>query len=179
MSNIITTDNQKRNWDDRFQKFRDDRIILARFLAICLILVGVVNVIPAGLFWNDWSSQDHRGPIPRWVWMQVFIALLHLVYAVYLLQIPDWASLRAVAFAMLAIAMIFGIVASGLMGSSSENFVPRFMQLSGSLIRQARLWCVAMLCVATLASYLGGRESARWQRAEKLMLEMKDKSEQD
>ncbi len=171
MSNIVTS-NPKRNWEDRFQKFRDDRVILSRLLAFCLIGVGLINVIPAGLFWNQWSRVDQPPPVPRWIWMQVFVALLHMVYAVYLLQIPDWASLRAVAFAMLGIAMLFGLVAAGLMGSSNDNFVPQFMQLSGNTVRQARLWCVAMLCVATLASYLGGRESAKWQRAEKLMLEM-------
>ena len=176
MSKIITTDNRKQSWDERFQKFRDDRVILARFLAVCLIGVGLVNVLPAGYFWNDWSRLDQPGPVPRWIWMQVFVALLHLVYAVYLLQIPDWASLRAVAFAMLGIAMLFGLVAAGLMGSSSQNVVPRFMELGGNVIRQARLWCVAMLCVATLASYLGGRESARWQRAEKLMFDMRENS---
>ena len=165
-------------WEARFQKSRDDRIVLARFLAVCLIGVAIVNVVPAVIYWRHWSSMDVVGSLPRWVYLQVFAALLHVVYAIFLVQVADWASLRAVSYAMLAIAMTFGLMSTGLIVGDASGFVPKFLELEGALIQRAGFWCVAMLCVATLASYLGGRESARWQRAEKLLFGMRNQSQE-
>lgn len=160
------------SWQLRFQKSRDDRIVLGRFLAVCLLGIALVNVIPAALYWYRWAAEDSASPLPRWVYLQAFSALLHVVYAIFLVQVADWASLRAVSWAMLVIAMSFGLLSTGLIVGDGSGFVPQFLELQGSLVRRAGLWCVAMLCVATLASYLGGRESARWQRAEQLLFSM-------
>lgn len=160
----------------RFKKSRDDRVVLAKFLAACLIGVAIVNVAPAVIYWRHWNTLDVVQSLPRWVYLQVFAALLHVVYAIFLLQVADWASLRAVSFAMLAIAMTFGLLSTGLIVGDGSGFVPKFLELEGSLVQRAGFWCVAMLCVATLASYLGGRESARWQRAEKLLFGMRNQS---
>lgn len=166
-------------WDARFQKSRDDRIVLARFLAVCLIGVAIVNVVPAVIYWYRWSSMDVvESSLPRWVYLQVFAALLHVVYAIFLVQVADWASLRAVSYAMLAVAMTFGLLSTGLIVGDGSGSVPKFLELEGSLVQRAGLWCVAMLCVATLASYLGGRESARWQRAEKLLFGMRNQGQE-
>jgi hypothetical protein len=159
---------------DRFKKSREDRVVLARFLAACLVVIAIVNVVPAVIYWYRWNSFDQVTPLPRWIYLQMFAALLHVIYAVFLIQVPDWATLKAVSFAMLAIAMSFGLISTGLTVGDGGGFVPVFLGLTPSLIRRAGLWCVAMLCVATLASYLGGRESARWQRAEKLLFGMQN-----
>jgi hypothetical protein len=37
------------------------------------------------------------------------------------------------------------------------------------MVRSGCIWCVAMLCLATLTSYLIGREAMNWQRVEQLM----------
>ncbi len=159
---------QPRDWEARFRQSRHDRVVLTKFLAACLIVVGLINAGPALSFLYQCRELDQPGAVPRWVWLQIFVALIHLIYAIYLMQIPDWASLRAVSITMLAVAMAFAATATGLLGSSGNAVLPAFLQLDGSQIRQARLWCVAMLCVATAASYVGGRGSAKWQRAEKL-----------
>lgn len=158
----------------RFKKSRDDRVVLARFLAVCLLIVAIINVVPAAIYWYRWNTFDQVTPLPRWIYLQVFAALLHVIYAAFLIQVPDWATLKAVSFAMLAIAMSFGLISTGLTVGNGNGFVPTFLGLTPSLVRRAGLWCVAMLCVATLASYLGGRESARWQRAEQLLFGMRN-----
>jgi len=164
----------KELWEARFNKSRDDRVVLARFLAVCLVGVAIVNVVPAVIYWRHASSLDVVEPLPRWVYLQVFAALLHVVYAIFLVQVADWASLRAVAYAMLAVAMVFGLLSTGLVVGDGSGSVPKFLALKGPMVQRAGLWCVAMLCVATLASYLSGRESARWQRAEKLLFGMRN-----
>lgn len=166
----------QQKWESRFRKSHADRVVLTRFLSVCLIVVGIVNVVPAIMFWVQFNDIDQVDPIPRWVYLQVFAALLHVVYAVFLAQLADWSALQAVSWSMLAIAMAFGLLSTGLITGDGNGFVAKFLGLQGAMVRRAGLWCVAMLCVATLASYLGGRESARWQRAEKLLFEMREKS---
>ena len=173
----LDNESGKKLWEARFKKSRDDRVVLTRFLAACLIGIAIVNVIPAVIYWQHARSLDVVETLPRWVYLQVFAALLHAVYAIFLVQVADWASLRAVAFAMLAVAMTFGLLSTGLVVGDGSESVPEFLGLKGALVQRAGLWCVAMLCVATLASYLGGRESARWQRAEKLLFSMHENQE--
>ena len=170
-------ESEERRWESRFRKSHADRVVLARFLAACLIGIAIVNVIPAVVFWYRWTSMDAVTPLPRWIYLQVFAALLHVVYAIFLVQVPDWASLRSVSYAMLVVAMGFGLMSTGLIVGDGAGFIPTFLELEGSLVQRAGFWCVAMLCVATLASYLGGRESARWQRAEKLLFSMRETQE--
>ena len=164
----------------RAKSAQDDRVVLARFFAICLCGIAIVNVIPAIYFWQQWNelpggyAAGNRVPtLPRWMYLQIFIAAIHVMYAVFLAQIPDWASMRAVSIAMLVVAMVFGLISTGILMGGSEGAVAQFLVLGeASLTRQASIWCVAMLCLATLMSYLGGRESARWQRAEQLLGEI-------
>ena len=157
----------------RFRKSLEDRIVLARFLAACLIVVAIVNVIPAGIVCYQWVAEESSTLLPRWVYLQFFAATLYVVYAIFLIQISDWSALRAVSWALLVIAMAFGLLSTGLIMGDESGIVPKFLELQTALVRRAGLWCVAMLCVATLFSYLGGRESSRWQRSEALLLSMR------
>ena len=175
----IEHDSEESKWESRFKKSHDDRVVLARSLAGCLVCIAIINVIPATVCWYQWSEAELQNALPRWVYLQVFAALLHVVYAVFLVQVADWASLRAVSWAMLAVAMTFGLLSTGLIVGDGAGFVPQFLDLQGTLVQRAGFWCVAMLCVATLASYLGGRESARWQRAETLLFSMRRNAVKD
>lgn len=164
----------------RASRARDDRIVLARFFAICLCGIALINMVPAFNFWQNWreysggfAGRSQDAPLPRWIYLQIFIAAIHVMYAVFLVQINDWSSLRAVSIAMLVVAMAFGMVSTGILIGGYDGAVANFLELRGlALVRQASIWCVAMLCLSTLMSYLGGRESARWQRAEILLNEI-------
>lgn len=157
----------------RVQRAKNDRIVLSRFFAICLCLVAIVNMVPAIYYWHGWSVNAEIQPLPRWTYLQIFVAALHFVYAVYLVQVSDWAALKTVCIAMGIVGAIFAAVAVGLaLGMSqggTQGNVARFLNLPYSLVRSAGVWCVAMLCLATLISYLTGREAANWQRIEQLV----------
>ena len=157
----------------RVQRAKRDRIVLSRFFAFCLCIVAVINMVPAIYYWHQWSLNAELQQLPRWTYLQVFVAALHFVYAVYLVQISDWAALKTVCVVMGIVGAIFAAVSVGLMFGISEGGaqgnVARFLGLPYSLVRSACLWCVAMLCLSTLASYLSGREAANWQRIEQLV----------
>ena len=159
---------QEQDWEQRLSTANQDRKLFARFFAICLVLVAILNVIPAGLQWYHWAQLAQSAPLPRWIYIQIFMGAIYLIYAVFLAQVPDWSALRAVSVAMLFTAFVFGIVSTGLLIGGHGDF-SGYLGIPFALNRQACVWCVAMLCVATLMSFWGGKESAHWQRAEQIL----------
>jgi len=146
-----------------------DRVLLTRAVGILIFLVGIVNMVPSYLFWSRWSQQIVAPPLPQWVYWQVFIAALCLVYAVFLWQIADWSALKSVAIVMLIIAMGYGLITVSLMLGGEQSPAARWLSLKGQTLDRGQTWCATMLCVATLISYLGGRESSKWKRANSLL----------
>ena len=73
---------------------------------------------------------------------------------------------------MLVVAFVFGLLSTGLLVGGGQGAFANFLGLSFVIVKRAAIWCVAMLILATLMSYLGGRESANWQRAEQLLEEI-------
>lgn len=159
---------QEKDWEERLSTANQDRKLFARFFAGCMILVAILNVIPAGLQWYHWAQLIESVPLPRWIYIQIFIGGVYLIYAVFLAQVPDWSALRAVSVAMLLTAFVFGIISAGLLIGGNGDF-SGYLGVPFALNRQACVWCVAMLCVATLMSFWGGKESAHWQRAEQIL----------
>lgn len=157
---------EKKSWEQRLQDANADRKMLTRFLAGCLLLVAVVNIVPAVYHWRSWALLAESMPLPRWIYLQIFIGAIYSIYAVFLMQINDWSALRSVSVAMLLIAFTFGIVSTGLLIGSSFSSL---LGIPYSLNRQAGIWCVAMLILATIMSYWAGKESANWRRAELLL----------
>ena len=153
----------------QYERSTADRFVLARFYSICVALTGIFNLIPAIYYWYFWGHNDIDLSLPRWIYLQIFVAGLHFIYSIYLYQIPDWSTLRTVAVAMLLFAMMYAIISSGLLLGSSTGAIGQFLRIPNSLENQATIWCVAMLCLSTLISYLTGRESALWCRTEKLL----------
>ena len=163
---------EKNSWEDRIRKSNAERVVLARFFALSLCVVAAINLFPAFYYWYDWSQSLEANPLPRWIYLQVFVAAIHLVYAIFLFQIPDWSAMRAVSVAMLAVAFIFGLFSTGLLVGGGQGVFAAFLGLSFVFVNRAAIWCVAMLLLATLMSYLGGRESTNWRRAEQLLEEI-------
>ena len=154
----------------RIDRARKDRIVLARFFAACLCIVAIVNMVPAIYHWSQWSEVAELQQLPRWTYLQIFVAAMHFVYAFYLFQINDWSALRTVSIVMIIVGSIFGAVSAGLALGGAQGSIARFLNLPYVMIRSASVWCVAMLCLATLTSYLVGREATNWRRIEQLII---------
>ncbi len=164
------------NWEERLESANADRKLLARFFALCLCFVAIVNMTPALYQWYQWTQLAETMALPRWIYIQVFVGAIHLVYAVFLFQINDWSAMRAVSVAMLFVAFIFGFISTGLLVGGGEGNLTGFLGIPYMLNRQACIWCVAMLCLATLMSYWGGKESTNWQRTDDLLKNILNRS---
>ena len=167
---------EEKDWGARLKEANADRQTLARFFALVLCLVAIVNMVPAIYHWFHWLQLTESLALPRWIYIQIFVGAIHLVYAIFLAQIPDWSAMRAVSVAMLAVAFVFGFVSTGLLIGGGQGNLTGFLGIPYALSRQACIWCVAMLCLATLMSYWGGKESSNWQRAEFLLKDIASRS---
>ena len=146
-----------------------DRVLLTHFFSFLIFLTGVINIFPSYVFWSRWSQQIAAPPLPHWVYWQVFIGALCWVYAIFLWQIADWTALKSVSFVMLIMAMGYGLISASLILGGAQSPAARWLSLEGPILDRGTTWCATMLCVATLISYLGGREASKWKRANQLL----------
>ena len=97
--------------------------------------------------------------LERWACAVLLVGMLELSYAVYLLQLPDWSSLRVVSFVTLGIAAVYAAVAGIRLLAASGNRVMEFWELDGNVFSssQEALWCFLMVLLTGSLSYLAGR----------------------
>ena len=70
------------------------------------------------------------------------------------------------------VALHTGELSDAFGNTLAEGTIAQFLHLPYVLARSATIWCVAMLCLATLMTFLSGRESLNWQRTEQLLREI-------
>ncbi len=157
-----------RHLGGRLAVARRDRILLSRFLAMVMLLVAAINMAPAIDHWYRWSRESLGAALPAWTYVQIFVAALHVVYAVFVFQVPDWSSLKAVSVFLLTVAAVYGFIAAALWTGGIQGNVASWLGLSTLMLKDATIWCVAMLLLATMAALVVGREASNWQRTERV-----------
>ena len=150
---------------ERLPNTNSERRIVALVFALCLSFFGIANIVPAIYYWYHWTQLAEPTLLARWIFIQIFVGSILLIFAIYLARIPVWTSMRAVSIAMLVVAFVFGFISSGLLFGGAHISLTEFLGIPQTLNRQACIWCVGMLCLATLMSYWGGKESSNWQRS--------------
>lgn len=160
---------ENRSWRERLETANSSRKILAKLFAAVLCFMAIVNMVPALYHWHHWSQVAESMPLSRWIYIQFFVGAVHLICAIFLLRSPTWSAMRAVSIMMLAMAFVFGFVSTGLLTGGGEGNLIGFLEIPDALYRHACIWCVAMLCLTTLMSYWGGKESTRWERVDRLL----------
>lgn len=152
----------------RAVRARQDKVLISRFVGAFLVFAAAVNISPAIYHWYSWSATSLTESPPRWTWLLTFVAAIHVIYAVFVFQIADWSALKAVSLALLAVAGVFGFVAVALVLGNGSDGMSRFLQLPFDLFSKGQIWCVAMLLLSVIASYISGREALGWQRMDQL-----------
>jgi hypothetical protein len=163
-------------WRQRLQEANANRAMLTKALAALVFIVGIINAGPAIFHWYQSWSATTSVAVPRWTYLQFFVAALHGLYAVFIFQVSDWSSLRAVSVVMLVFAFGFGIVSTALLLEGGHGTISNFFSLSHLMVGKATLWSVSMLCLATLVAYVSGKEANDWKRAEQLLVEILSQS---
>lgn len=163
------------NWTERLSLAIAEKYLVGRFFAIGMIVAGAFDLFP--VVWIAWKGAAAGGPggLPFWCWIMALVAALHLVYALLLWQIRDWAALAAVAGVQLFWAAVLAAVVMSLTLGGGQGAVARWLGLGVASTRSGVIWCTARLCLAVIVSYLLGREVYLWRRTERMLLELERK----
>lgn len=153
---------------ERASRARSDRVLMSWYFGFLLLLIAGINLTPAIYNWYSWSMESRDSDLPRWTYLQIFIASLHVIYAILVFQVSDWSTLKAVSAVLLVVAAIFGFISVSLTIAGENAAVAVFLGLTPPLIKNAMIWCTAMLLTAVVASYLSGREAFYWQRVDRI-----------
>jgi len=129
---------------------------IALRLAAVPAVAAVVSVGPV------MASHANLLTAPPWALAAVCLALLQLVYAVWMVNAPDWASARVQMAACAIAATIYGILMTLTMVTPADH--PLILGL-GDVRQLARAWCGLMLVLMGAATWFCGRTSARWRRS--------------
>lgn len=156
---------------ERVKKSRSDRVFLCRCVGIFLFMLAIANVIPAAMQLYE-NSEVAPDTMARWIYLQLLAAFLHAIYAVFVLQISDWSTLRSASIFALIFAAVFGFVAVSLLLSGADGPVAEFLELPFSLVQRATVWSVTMLLLLLVGSYIAGTEAATWKKMERLFLQV-------
>lgn len=99
---------------------------------------------------------------PQWAQIVIGVALLQVTYALWLVTIPDWVTLR---LGMLLNSLIAALFAGGFMIVLSERSSPSLPLDLGDVRNTAGGWCAAQMTVSGVLCYAYHRSSLMWRRS--------------
>ena len=159
---------------DRILRSRQDRVWVSRLVAVSLLGIGIANFAPSLITVFSDSEVLPYSSIPRWMYTLPFVGFLHVIYAIFLIQIPDWTSLRSVSIFQLIVAGIFGFLTVALLLGGADGKVARFLELPFGLVPRAIIWSISMLLIELGGSFLAGTEASNWKKMESLLRRVPD-----
>jgi hypothetical protein len=126
-------------------------------LAAFLVFVVAFSLIPVVRL-----GHLNLETAPAWARAVVLIAALQLIYVAWMANAPDWTSLWVV-------MMVFALAATGYavitaIALATPLHYPLVLGMA-EVRNSAAKWCIAVLAVMCLATYLCGRVSTRWNRS--------------
>jgi len=134
------------------------KIATVRGLAIVLSLVVAFSICPA-----VYAMFSGTGPVPAWSRLVLLIGGLQMAYILWMVAAPDWASVWVVMLAFAAISALYGMATGVALAPPASQ--PELLGMSDKVLRSAKFWCAAVTATMALATYLCGRNSARWRRS--------------
>jgi hypothetical protein len=134
-------------------------------IALALLGLAVLGAVPVAL---ALCAPNEFGAVrlERWACAVLLLGFLELCYTVYLLQLPDWSSLRVVSIVTLGIAAVYAAVAGVRLLAAPGNRLLEFWELDGNVFSSSQevLWCLMLVLLTGSLSYVVGHLSTQWSR---------------
>lgn len=143
-----------------------EKLTAAYVLAMLVALLGLFSMIPGVLDVVRYLSDTESAGVGRWAFVVFFLGLIHLAYALYLGQLPDWSSSWVLTAMSLLQASIYAAVLTAVYMVGGQSQIAQMLDLGPHIDNgQATAWCFVMLCLTGLVAYFCGHVSMRWRRA--------------
>lgn len=147
------------------------------FLGISLAAIGLFGAAPAVLEITEFLQSDQTIPVARWAWLALLTAAMHLAYAFYAAQLPDWSTAWVVTLVGAAVAVLYAALLGLTLVAGAESRIVAFLELEEQLAQgRAARWCFVMLGVLGLYAYFGGRSALRWRHSFNLTRPLKQQT---
>ena len=145
-----------------------DKRRLVLHLGLSIAATAVVGALPAVLALAEQFGTESFLPTERWIQVLLFITGIQIAYALYLVQLPDWSSVRVVSLVLMLVTAAYAMVLGVAIMSKEQSHIVRALDLIGRLQGgKALSWCFLMLCLTGSVAYFSGRIGVRWYRAER------------
>ena len=145
-----------------------DKRRLVLCLGLAIAATAALGALPAVLALVEQFGTESFLPAERWVQTLLFITGIQVAYALYLVQLPDWSSVRVVSLVLMLVTAGYAMVLGVAIMSKEQSHIVRALDLIGRLQGgKALSWCFLMLCVTGAVAYFSGRIGVKWYRAER------------
>ncbi len=138
---------------------------------IGLILAALFGAIPAVMDVVEHLRTVDSPGVSRWAYALLLLSGIQLAYAVYLIQLPDWSTVRVVSMVTLVLATVYAILLAVTTLATQDHQIIQFLELADKFGKKATGWSVILLGISSLLAYLSGRISLRWRQAYRLLTE--------
>jgi hypothetical protein len=125
-------------------------------LAVILALAVAFSLLPV-----FWLGHRNLEAAPGWARAVVLLAAMQFIYIVWMANAPDWASVWVVMMVFAIAATAYAVVTAAALATPLDH--PLMLGMS-QVRHSAGKWCAAVMAVMSLATYLCGRLSTRWNR---------------
>ena len=141
-----------------------DKVATVRWLAASIMITGLVGMVPAIVDIVEHVLSQSSDGLSRWACAVLLVGILQGAYAVYLVQLPDWSSVCVVTCFTLAISAAYAAMFGLTLLSTDQGHFVQVLDLADRLRgNKATAWCLIMLSLMSLTSYISGRVGARWR----------------
>jgi hypothetical protein len=109
--------------------------------------------------------------VENWAWLVLLVGGIQLVYAFYMVQLPDWSTTWVVMFVNAVVAMLYAAGLGVALMAKADNEV--ILSLGLSTVQQSGYlspWCCMMTLLLSLLTYFLVRISLKWRRSFELAM---------
>jgi hypothetical protein len=159
---IVASDASAYGAAPQWEIYRPDagKVQTVQLLAIGMALAALLAAAPAMRHWNLAAAPD-------WARLVLLVSALQLAYVAWMVSVPDWTSVWV---AMLVYAVVTALYCAGMaifMYTPADS--PLVLDLEEYRYSAAG-WCLAVVLLTGMMTFVAGKTSAGWRRSYVLAL---------
>jgi hypothetical protein len=116
------------------------------------------------------TDFDSTG-VEAWAYFVFLLTGIQLVYALYLVQLPDWSTLWVVMILCACVTVFYAMAMGVSMMAGKDNALIAALGLTAPQENgYLSLWCLMMMMLTSLLTYALVRASVKWQKSFELAM---------
>lgn len=138
-------------------------------MGMCVAALALAGMYPAVMdVVRNLRDLDSQG-VESWALLVFLLSGMQLVYALYMVQLPDWSTTWVVMIVSAIVSVVYAIGLGVALMADGENPILAALGLAG--VQSAgylSLWCFMMTLLSSLLTYFLIRATLKWRRTYEL-----------